>query len=148
MSKFTLKFQGYIFFFIDDNEFSSPLTSVDRELYLHRLLNFDLNWSYYQHMRSLDRCLLPGKHAYSSQNKGSSSCFITDKVTHGVPLVFTPIGDPVYTTFSKWIDQPRYVYLFVSYQRPCSTHVRYIGIDRSLLTEYNALLLQQTARDL
>ena len=39
-------------------------------------------------------------------------------------------------------------YLFVSYQRPCSLHVVYKGIDRRLLTGHNALLLRHIARDL
>ena len=36
------------------------------------------------------------------------------------------------------------VYLFVSYQRPCSAHAGHIGTDRSLLTGLHALLLWQT----
>ena len=38
--------------------------------------------------------------------------------------------------------------MFVSYQRPYSTHAGRVGIDRRLLTEHNAPLLRQIARDL
>ena len=39
------------------------------------------------------------------------------------------------------------VYLFASYQHPCSAHADHIRTDRSMLTGRDALLLRQIARD-